>query len=118
MRYYNYDEKKDVGEKIDAILQKYFPTIDFGVTSVGTDREGNLIHITIDRCEGNPIGKTTWTHYANISNYNDKWEVNTQFNGNEKNEMWIYKYFVRFTDAVRYVASGKFKKERPIKIYI
>lgn len=118
MQYYNNENRKEIGERNDATLQRYFPGNNFGVSNAWCNEDGKVEHITIDKCSGNPIGIVLWTHYANIEYlYNKGWEVNTQFNGENKDEMWIYKYFSRFADAVRFVASGKIEKSHPIEIY-
>lgn len=116
MRYYNDDMKRILPQAMQASLLKYFPTDDWGVSCV-LDVNGEIDLVTIDRCtdEGRT---TTWTHYANLQRCNDgTWELNEQFKGENKQEMWIYGYFKTFGAAVRNLATKGTKERKPIKIY-
>lgn len=118
MRYYNYDIQKMLPTQMQEALQKHFPTNDFGVSIVLDNLAGEIDVISVDKCDGSVTGKTTWTHYANLQKCSDgSWEVNSQFKGESEREMWIYKYFKRFADAVRYIASGGIEKDEPIGVY-
>ena len=120
MRYYNYDmTKKMQGDAYDKALQKHFPDNNKWGGCMFADLKGNfdfaeicfLTDVTTD-------GGATWNHYATIQVCDDNtYEVFSQFNGKNEDELWVHRYFKRFGDACRYVASGKFKNEKPLKIY-
>lgn len=77
--------------------------------------DGDVENIEICRLVDADVNKATWVHYADIFKYDEGvWEVHTRFNGEKENEMWIYKYFARFSQAVRFVKSGKFESMKPI----
>lgn len=118
MRYYNYDMQRVLPQNMQATLQKYFPTNDFGVSLVLDNLAGDIDVVTIDRCDGSVIGKSTWTHYANLQRIDDgTWELNEQFKGENEREMWIYGYFKTFGAAVRNLATKGTKDRKPINIY-
>ncbi len=121
MKYYNYEQfkqmkKKAFNWKIDGILNKYFDDT-FGA-DVLCDMNGNVDTIEICKLSDVSVNSETWTHYANIVLWDDgTWEVNSQFNGEREDEMWVYVYYKRFADACKCVANGKFENMKPIKIY-
>ena len=117
MRYYNYDMQKMLPKAMNDILQKYFPTSNFGVALVLDNlATGKIDLIAIDKCNGD-INRTTWTHYANIQRCEQGWELNEQFKGENEKEMWIYGYFKTFGACVRNLATKGTKNRKPIKIY-
>ena len=118
MRYYDSRtiEKLQCGKH--EALQRYFPDnyVWGGNVLFGINKE--LENVEICKLSDVTVRSATWTHYANICCFSDGiWEVNTQFNGDNKDEMWIYKYFTSFANACRFVASGKFLNMKPIKKY-
>ena len=119
MRYYNYEHQELMQKnQMDEVLQKYFPSKDFGVCVMfDLSNDNDIAVIQINRCWDNDDGSTAWEHYANIDNTGrGLWEVNTQFNGKNNDELWIFGYYHRFGDAVRRVARG-FAKAKPIEVY-
>lgn len=121
MVYWSASEAERMPVVMDAVLQKYFPEKTWGAIPLINER-GEVELVTIDRVEYTGGGKhhdeSEWTHYANIQLYDgDVWEVNTQFNGTNENEMWVFKYYTRFADACKFVLSGKFTNMKPIKVY-
>lgn len=121
MVYWCASEAEKVPSKIDRVLQFYFPDRTWGAIPL-VNSEGVVELITIDKVTytggGRHGDESVWTHFANIQNTGDGWwEVNTQFMGDGHDEMWVYAYYRRFADAVKFVASGKFMKKKPIKKY-
>ncbi len=117
MRYYNYDMQKMLPKAMNDILQKYFPTSNFGVSLVLDNLAGEIDLVTIDTCVGDVKGETEWTHYANIQRCDKGWELNEQFKGENEKEMWIYGYFKTFGACVRNLATKGTKDRKPIEIY-
>lgn len=121
MRYYSYEMSKRLQRThIDDVLQKHFPDSKAWGCSVFFDEYKNveLIEICKLTCHDMRGDSVTWTFYAQLQKMDDgKWEVNELFKGEKEDEMWIYGYYTRFADAVRCVASGKFRKMKPIKKY-
>lgn len=119
MRYINHtQEKRMLTRHEHKVLQTYFPENDWFGADV--DFLGLLIYrVTIYDLSNVTINSTTWTHCANIQwlEKEMKWEVNTQFNGEKEDEMWVYRTFTRFADACRYVARKQYLKDKPIAIY-
>lgn len=112
MIYYSSKQRKDTPVIVDAILQRYFKGNEYGA-NIFVDN-GRVENIEICKVSSDNM----WTHHANICLYDDDiWEVNTQFNGEKENEMWVYKYFTRLGDACRFVLNGKFKGMKPINVY-
>jgi hypothetical protein len=109
-------------------LQKYFPENHEWGVNVLFDNVKNADTIEICRLSdykviGRVAGSSgreseTWTHYATIgwSSEHGKWEVYSQFNGKNKDELWIFAYYEKFGDAVRRVKLG-IEKLKPIKKY-
>lgn len=133
MIYYHHEQKekmkaKGFNWKLDGILQKYFPENHKWGVNVLFDNVKNADTIEICRLSdykivGRVAGSSgreseTWTHYATIgwSSERGKWEVYTQFNGKDKNELWVFAYYNKFGDAVRRVKLG-IEKLKPIKKY-
>jgi len=134
MIYYLHEQKEKMlsnpcNKKLDAVLQKNFPENDKWGVNVLFDNVKNADTIEICRLSdykviGRVAGSSgreseTWTHYATIgwSSEHGKWEVYTQFNGKDKNELWVFKYYSRFADACRCVSTGAFRKLTPILKY-
>lgn len=119
MIYYSIEmNQKMQGTKEDEILQKHFPNNkDWGACLIlGLDKKQHHIEICkLTQCED---GKTQWEHFAQVVNDGDgKWEVSTLFNGEKKDEMWIFAYYKRFGDAIDFIASGKIETSKPIMVY-
>ena len=124
MKYYNYEQytqmkKKAWNWKLYAVLDAYFDeeSDDYGI-KVLFDEKGNAELFEVCKLSNVTQNGATWTHYANIQLADDgTWEVNEQFKGKNEDEMWVYAYYKRFADACKCIATGKFKKMKPIKIY-
>ena len=120
MLYWSYEMNDKVDVKTNELLQKHFPTKEWGCD---IDFENDKVcRIGIDKVVCNGTGRhhdgQTWTHYANIQLWDDgTWEVNSQFMGEKEDEMWVYAYYKRLADAVKCVATGKFETMKPIKVY-
>lgn len=117
MRYYNSKMKDKMPILLDATLQRYFPDNNKWGANVlfFNDKVENIEICSLWYAD---VNKATWVHYADIFRYGeDVWEVHTRFNGEKENEMWIYKYFQRFSQAVRFVKNEKWKGMKPIQIY-
>lgn len=116
MRYYNYEQKSKAPSWLIRTLENQFG---FDYTNWGCnilfDNNGEVDVVEICKLSNANINKATWTHYANIQKTENGWEVNTQFNGENEDEMWVYKYYTRFVGACAYVRRGKL--ENPIKKY-
>lgn len=103
--------------RLYCLLDKYF-TDDFGVSCVCFDKDGNVDTISIDRLSNVTVNSATWTYHASITRWDDgTWEVSEQFKGEGEDELWIYGYYKRFADACKCIATGKFKRMKPIEIY-
>ena len=128
MIYYNHEQQekmkaKGFNWKLDGFLQKYFPENDKWGACVFFDEMGLADTIEINKLSEVTQKGETWTHYATIGIYKshqeseDKyWEVYSQFNGKNEDELWIFAYYNKFGDAVRRVKLG-IEKLKPIKKY-
>lgn len=121
MKYYTYEQYKEIPSKMDETLQKYFPTNNWGCV-VLINLEGVCEHIevcTVTRTGGGRHGdEELWTHYANLALCgDDKWEVNEQFKGVKENEMWVYGTYKSFGAAVRNLATMGTKNRKPVEIF-
>ena len=124
MKYYSYEQQDKMRKEIDAVLQKYFSEDDWGADVI-IENDGRVYNIAILKVKTEPVVRYgarttsyTWTHHANICPTDDgKWEVNTQFNGEKENEMWVYKKYARFADACKCVATSAFKNMKVIAKY-
>lgn len=134
MKYYHYEQRALMCGSVDNLplhrtLEKYFPdNYEWGV-NVLFDNLNNADTIEICRLSdykviGRVAGSSgreseTWTHYATIGRCSErgKWEVYSQFNGKDENELWVFKYYSRFADACRCVSTGAFRKLTPILKY-
>ena len=124
--YYNNEQsvkmKKNAWNwKLDGVLEKFFDRSKFGV-SVLFDENNNAETLEICTLSNVTQKGETWSHYATIGLSQDDcggqhWEVYSLFNGKDKNELWVFAYYKRFTDACRCIADGKFKTMKPIKKY-
>lgn len=119
MRYYNYDmAKRMVGTAFDSALQHYFPNNDEWGVCVYFTREKDVDFMEICKLSNVSVNGATWTHYANIQRADSgRWEVNTQFNGEKEDEMWIFAYYKHFRVACHCIASNGFKTRKPKYIY-
>ena len=119
MRYYNYEmAKRMVGTAFDSALQHYFPNNDEWGACVYFTRDKDVDFMEICKLSNVSVNGSTWTHYANIQRADDgRWEVNTQFNGEKEDEMWIYAYYKHFRVACHCIASKSFKTRKPKYIY-
>lgn len=128
MKYYYHKQKekmkaKGFNWKLDGILQKYFPENDKWGADVSFDTNGNSYTIEICKLSDVTQNGETWTHYATIGLYKSKdannkqyWEVYSQFNGKNEDELWVFGYYKNFGDACSRVRLG-IEKLKPIKIY-
>ena len=128
MIYYHHEQKEKMlsnpcNKKLDAVLQKNFPENDKWGACVYFDKDKNLNFVEINKLSEVTQNSATWTHYATIELYestddNNKkyWEVYSQFNGKNEDELWIFAYYEKFGDAVRRVKLG-IEKLKPIKKY-
>ena len=121
MKYYTYEQYKEIPSKMDETLQKYLPTNNWGCV-VLMNLEGVCEHIevcTVARTGGGRHGdEELWTHYANLALCGDgKWEVNEQFKGEKENEMWVYGTYKSFGAAVRNLATIGTKNRKPVEIF-
>ena len=128
MKYYYHKQKekmkaKGFNWKLDGILQKYFPENDKWGACIIFDERGLADTIEINKLSEVTQKGETWTHYATIGIYkshqeseDEYWEVYSQFNGKNEDELWIFAYYNKFGDAVRRVKLG-IEKLKPIKIY-
>ena len=118
MRYYDVESFEYLDKRYKDVLQKYFPDNDKWGICVLFNEDKQPETIEVCKLHDATLNGATWEHYANIARYDDgTWEVNTQFNGKEENEMWVFGYWKRFANAVRVVACGDFEKMKPLKIY-
>lgn len=128
MIYYHHEQKEKMlsnpcNKKLDAVLQKNFPENDKWGASIIFDESGFADTIEINKLSEVTQKGETWTHYATIGLYksnqereDEYWEVYSQFNGKNEDELWIFAYYEKFGDAVRRVKLG-IEKLKPIKIY-
>lgn len=118
MRYYNTESFERLDKKYKDVLERYFPDYNKWGVWILFDESGEPETMEICQLIGATQNGATWRHYANIARHDDgTWEVNTQFNGKDENEMWVYGYWKRFVNAVRIVACGDFEKMKPLKKY-
>lgn len=128
MYYYHYEQRakmlaNESNKKLDDVLNKYFADRTKWGACVLFDE-----HCKVDTIEINKLSEVTqkgetWTHYATIGLYkshqeseDEYWEVYSQFNGKNEDELWIFAYYDKFGDAVRRVKLG-IEKLKPIKKY-
>ena len=122
MIYYNHEQKEKMlsnpcNKKLDAVLQKNFPENDKLGACIIFDESGFADTIEINKLSEVTQKGETWTHYATIGKYDDgTWEVYSQFNGKNEDELWIFAYYNKFGDAVRRVKLG-IEKLKSIKKY-
>lgn len=122
MIYYNHEQKEKMlsnpcNKKLDAVLQKYFPENDKWGACAYFDKDNNLDFVEINKLSDFTQHGATWTHYATIGKYYDgMWEVYSQFNGKNEDELWVFCYYKNFGDACRRVRLG-IEKLKPIKKY-
>ena len=122
MIYYHHEQKEKMlsnpcNKKLDAVLQKNFPENDKWGACVYFDKDKNLDFVEINKLSDVTQQGATWTHYATIGKYDDgMWEVYSQFNGKNENELWVFCYYKNFGDACRRVRLG-IEKLKPIKKY-
>lgn len=122
MIYYHHEQKEKMlsnpcNKKLDAVLQKNFPENDKWGACIIFDERGFADTIEINKLSEVTQKGETWTHYATIGKYDDgTWEVYSQFNGKNENELWVFCYYNKFGDAVRRVKLG-IEKLKPIKKY-
>ena len=122
MIYYNHEQKEKMlsnpcNKKLDAVLQKNFPENDKWGACVYFDKDKNFDFVEINKLSDVTQQGATWTHYATIGKYDDgTFEVYSQFNGKNEDELWIFAYYKNFGDAVRRVKLG-IEKLKPIKKY-
>lgn len=121
MRYYNYEMAKRMKEtRFDEALQKYFPDNEQWGGCAYFDSEKNFEFIELCRLSNVTQNSATWTHFATIGKADDgSWEVYTQFNGKNQNELWVYGYYKHFKGACHCCASDSFQKgiRKPIKVF-
>lgn len=128
MIYYHHQQREKMlsnpcNKKLDAVLQKNFPENDKWGADVSFDTNGNSYTIEICKLSDVTQNGETWTHYATIGLYKSKdannkqyWEVYSQFNGKNEDELWVFGYYKNFGDACRRIILG-IEKLKPIKIY-
>ena len=122
MIYYNHEKKEKMlsnpcNKKLDAVLQKNFPENDKWGACVYFDEDKNVDFVEINKLSDFTQHGETWTHYATIGKYDDgTWEVYSQFNGKNENELWVFGYYKNFGDACRRVRLG-IEKLKPIEKY-
>lgn len=122
MRYYHPEQREKMTSKMhnlkfDAVLKAYFDDDRFGINAFfNYDDNADMFEVCL--LGGITLNSATWEHYAHITLCDDgRWEVCSQFNGENEDELWVYAYYKRFADACRCVATGKFEKMKPIKKY-
>ena len=116
MRYFNSDMMRDIPQSMRATLEKYLSD-NFGVGLIATSPDDEVELVSIDTCvdEGR---STMWIHYANLQRCEKGWELNSQFHGENHDQMWIYGYFKNFGSAVRNLATKGVEGRKPVEIYI
>ena len=118
MRYFSQQTENALPQEMREVLEKYFPTNDYGVGLVANNAKEDIDLISIDRCKDECDGGTTWTHYANLQRTDKNgWEINEQFKGDREDEMWIYGIYSSFGRAVRNLATQGTANRKPIQIY-
>ena len=122
MQYYHHEQlekmkAKGFNWKLDGILQKYFPENDKWGADVCFDKDNNLDFVEINKLSEVTQHGAMWTHYVTIGKLGvDTWEVYSQFNGKNEDELWVFGYYKNFGDACRRIRLGV-EKLKPIKIY-
>ena len=122
MIYYHHEQKEKMlsnpcNKKLDAVLQKNFPENNKWGACIIFDEMGFADTIEINKLSEVTQKGETWTHYATIGKHDDgTWEVYSQFNGKNENELWVFGYYKNFGDACRRVRLG-IEKLTPIKKY-
>ena len=122
MIYYHHEQKEKMisnpcNKKLDAVLQKNFPENDKWGACVYFDKYNNLDFVEINKLSDVTQHGAMWTHYATIGKYDVcTWELYSQFNGKNENELWVFGYYKNFGDACRRVILG-IEKLKPIKKY-
>lgn len=127
MIYYHHEQKEKMqsnpcNKKLDAVLQKNFPENDKWGACIIFDEMGFADTIEINKLSEVTQHGAMWTHYATIGLYKSHcfldgyWEVYSQFNGKNEDELWILAYYEKFGDACRRVRLG-IEKLKPIKKY-
>lgn len=122
MIYYHHEQKEKMqsnpcNKKLDAVLQKNFPENDKWGACVYFDENKNVDFVEINKLSEVTQHGAMWTHYATIGKYDDcTWELYSQFNGKNEDELWIFAYYEKFGDACRRVKLG-IEKLKPIKKY-
>ena len=122
MIYYNHEQKEKMlsnpcNKKLDAVLQKYFPENYKWGACTYFDKDNNLDFVELNKLSDFTQHGATWTHYATIGKYDDgTWEVYSQFNGKNEDELLVFGYYKNFGDACRRVRLG-IEKLTPIKKY-
>ena len=112
MIYYHHEQKEKMlsnpcNKKLDAVLQKNFPENDKWGACIIFDERGFADTIEINKLSEVTQKGETWTHYATIGKYDDgTWEVYSQFNGKNENELWVFGYYKNFGDACHRVRLG------------
>lgn len=119
MRVHNYEIEKKMKMSREWFVLNYFLEDDkWGIGAIFVEGELDCISVYKVYAVGSSLN---WEHYANIQRtYRDGllfWELNTQFNGEGENEMWIYGYYKRFSDIVRAIAKESFKGKKPMVKY-
>ena len=119
MRYYNYEMAKRMAlTKLDDVLQEFFPDSDKWGACAYFTREGDVDFLEINKLSDVRVDSATWTHFCNIQNTGKRsWEVNTLFNGERENEMWVYGYYMRFRNACRCAFEISLGKRTKIDVY-
>lgn len=128
MIYYNHEQRekmkaKGFNWKLDGLLQKYFPENDKWGACIIFDERGFADTIEINKLSEVTQKGEIWTHYATIAHYkshqeseDEYWEVYSQFNGKNEDELWVFCYYKNFGDACRRVKLG-IEKLKPIIKY-
>ena len=122
MIYYHHEQKEKMlsnpcNKKLDTVLQKNFPENDKWGACVYFDKDKNLDFVEINKLSDVTQQGATWTHYATIGKYYDgMWEVYSQFNGKNEDELWVFDDYKNFGDACRRIRLG-IEKLKPIKKY-
>ena len=122
MVYYHYEQREQMknlreNQKKDETLQKYFSDGKKWGACILFNENGKVENIEISKLTDVTQNHETWNHYANILLWDDgTWEVNSQFNGKNEDEMWIFGYYKRFADAVRRVQLG-IENLKVLKVY-
>ena len=110
--------KRMSGTKENEALQKHFHDNDKWGACVYFTRDKALDFLEICTLTNADINGATWTHLCNIQYMGDgRWEVNTQFNGENEDEMWIYGYRKTFRGACYLAKSVALGKGKVVEVY-